>query len=90
MADTGNPSDSADKFMLRLPDGMRSAIAAEARRNKRSMNAEIVALLQERFPLAATGPAVTRAEALLEEQCGLLREILAAVRGKGDAAADPG
>ncbi|PTU70759.1 Arc family DNA-binding protein [Chromobacterium haemolyticum] len=32
----------SDKFMLRLPDGMRSRIAEAAKTNGRSMNAEIV------------------------------------------------
>ncbi|QOD84862.1 Arc family DNA-binding protein [Chromobacterium haemolyticum] len=32
----------SDKFMLRLPDGMRSRIAKAAKTNGRSMNAEIV------------------------------------------------
>ena len=31
-----------DKFMLRLPDGMRDVVKAAADANKRSMNAEIV------------------------------------------------
>lgn len=31
-----------DKFMLRLPDGMRDAIKAAAKREGRSMNAQIV------------------------------------------------
>lgn len=35
----------SDKFMLRLPDGMRDRIAASAKENNRSMNAEIVARL---------------------------------------------
>lgn len=37
----------SDKFMLRLPDGMREQIRAEAEANHRSMNAEIVAALDE-------------------------------------------
>lgn len=40
------PSDLADKFMLRLPDGMRDRIAEAARTNGRSMNAEIIYRLQ--------------------------------------------
>jgi hypothetical protein len=36
----------SDKFMLRLPDGMRDRIAEVAKQNGRSMNAEIVARLQ--------------------------------------------
>ncbi|EIL98231.1 Arc family DNA-binding protein [Rhodanobacter sp. 115] len=41
------PSDQQDKFMLRLPDGMREQIAGAAKANNRSMNAEIVARLQD-------------------------------------------
>ena len=40
----------SDKFMLRLPDGMRDRIKLAADANNRSMNAEIVALLEEKFP----------------------------------------
>lgn len=41
----GFPSDGLHKFLLRLPDGMRDAIASLARSNGRSMNAEIVSRL---------------------------------------------
>lgn len=40
------PSDKADKFVVRFPDGMRDRIAEAAKANNRSMNAEIVARLQ--------------------------------------------
>lgn len=43
------PSDVADKFLLRLPDGMRERIAEAAKANGRSMNAEIAARLEESF-----------------------------------------
>jgi hypothetical protein len=43
------PSESADKFLLRLPDGMRERIAREAKLNKRTMNAEIITRLEESF-----------------------------------------
>ncbi|HFP9395564.1 TPA: Arc family DNA-binding protein [Raoultella ornithinolytica] len=36
-----------DKFMLRFPDGMRDAIAERAKRNGRSMNSEIVQILED-------------------------------------------
>lgn len=39
-------SKTADKFVVRLPEGMRDRIAVEARRNHRSMNSEIVARLE--------------------------------------------
>ncbi|HBC0253459.1 TPA: Arc family DNA-binding protein [Salmonella enterica subsp. enterica serovar Napoli] len=35
-----------DKFMVRFPDGMRDAIAERAKRNGRSMNSEIVHILE--------------------------------------------
>ena len=38
---------NSDKFMLRLPDGMRDAIAEFAKQSGRSMNAEIVYRLQQ-------------------------------------------
>jgi DnaJ-domain-containing protein 1 len=40
----------SDKFMLRLPDGMRDRIKLAADRNNRSMNAEIVATLEDAYP----------------------------------------
>lgn len=40
------PSQLAERFQVRLPDGMRDRLRAEAEANKRSMNAEIVARLE--------------------------------------------
>jgi hypothetical protein len=40
------PSEQADKFVLRLPDGMRDRIRATAEANSRSMNAGMVARLE--------------------------------------------
>lgn len=40
------PSGRLDQVALRLPDGMRDRIKAEAEANNRSMNAEIVARLE--------------------------------------------
>lgn len=42
------PQDQ-DKFIVRLPDGMRDRIKAAADANNRSMNAEIVARLSDSF-----------------------------------------
>lgn len=41
------PSQSQDKFVLRLPDGMRDKIAALAKSAGRTMNAEIVQRLEQ-------------------------------------------
>jgi plasmid stability protein len=46
------PSDQQDKFMLRLPDGMRERIKAKAEENGRSMNSEIVDTLERAYPVA--------------------------------------
>ncbi|GAB1581724.1 Arc family DNA-binding protein [Phyllobacterium phragmitis] len=40
------PSEEKDRFMVRLPDGMRDKLKAVADANKRTMNAEIVARLE--------------------------------------------
>jgi hypothetical protein len=44
-----------DKFMLRLPEGVRERIADAARANNRSMNAEIVARLEETLSHGVVG-----------------------------------
>lgn len=45
----------ADKFIVRLPSGMRERIAEAAKANNRSMNAEIVARIQHSFAVEAQG-----------------------------------
>ncbi len=40
-------SRGADKFVVRLPDGMRARIAEVARHYHRSMNSEIIARLEK-------------------------------------------
>ena len=44
------PSRNLDKIVIRVPDGMRERIAAVAAENKRSVNAELVALLEGYYP----------------------------------------
>lgn len=55
----------SQKFIVRLPEGMRARIKAAADRNSRSMNAEIVATLAERYP---SPPSL---DALLAEAVGM-------------------
>jgi hypothetical protein len=43
------PSRTADQFVIRLPEGMRESIAAAAKNNNRSMNAEIIARIAQTF-----------------------------------------
>ncbi|HGI8193115.1 TPA: Arc family DNA-binding protein [Citrobacter freundii] len=41
------PSQMQDKFNLRFPDGMRDAVAERAKRNGRSMNSEIIQIIED-------------------------------------------
>ena len=41
------PSQVQDKFTVRFPDGMRDEIAEQAKKNNRSMNAEIILALEK-------------------------------------------
>ncbi|AIS15508.1 hypothetical protein JM49_28655 [Pseudomonas chlororaphis subsp. aurantiaca] len=50
-----------DKFVVRLPDGLRPSISAQARANHRSMNGEIIFRLEHSLQL----------EELYEHQCRL-------------------
>lgn len=43
------PSAKQDQFVVRLPDGMRDQIKYAAELNNRSMNAEIVARIEQSF-----------------------------------------
>jgi len=45
------PSQQQDKFVLRLPDGLRDRIKVAADKSGRSMNAEIVQLLEREYPV---------------------------------------
>ena len=65
-----------DKFIVRLPDGMRDRIAEAAKANNRSMNSEIVARLLASFDGPPVSPAqVDRA----------LDDILAMLQAKLDS-----
>jgi hypothetical protein len=44
------PLQPQDKYVLRMPDGLRDRIKAYAERHGRSMNTEIVRVLEREFP----------------------------------------
>lgn len=71
-------SRDADKYVVRFPDGMRDRIAEVAKANNRSMNAEIIARLQESLDAPATAPehVELKLAQLLEENIGV-RVLLA-------------
>lgn len=47
MSEKDYPSQIAPRFNVRFPDGMRDELAELAAKNRRSVNAEIVARLQD-------------------------------------------
>lgn len=44
------PSEEAERFQVRMPPGLRDRIKWYSERNGRSMNAEIVATLEDKYP----------------------------------------
>lgn len=56
-------SRTADKFVVRLPDGLRERIADLAKRRHRSMNNEIVALLVKHVDSGEEAPSVVEYQA---------------------------
>lgn len=79
MAD-GKPGRGSDQFPLRLPDGMREQLKASADKNGRSMNAEIVALLDDAVMLQAQVEALTLERDMTERDRGRLAKDLRDLR----------
>lgn len=59
-------SREQDKFVVRLPEGLRPQIAAIARTNNRSMNGEIISRLQQSLAF----------EELAQRQSQLISQLL--------------
>lgn len=47
------PSQIADQYMLRFPDGMRKHVKSQAKENGRTMNAEIIYRLEQAYRATA-------------------------------------
>jgi hypothetical protein len=45
-----SPSRSLDKIIIRLPDGLKERIRRVAEKNDRSVNAELLVLLERAYP----------------------------------------
>ena len=61
------PQQTVEKFVIRLPKGMRSRIADISRRSHRSMNSEIIARLEESMALIES-PTSTDVSVDLQDQ----------------------
>ncbi len=72
------PSEAAERFQVRLPEGMRNRIKKAAEENGRSMNAEIVQRLDESFsePLILPPDLMLRIEKLAREHGTLPRSLI--------------
>lgn len=55
----------SDKVIIRLPDGMRDRIKAAADANGRSMNSEIVATLEDKYPVPVASMSISDLEAIV-------------------------
>lgn len=53
------PTQTDPQFKLRFPADLKTRVEHAAAENNRSMNAEIVAALEEKFPPIVSGPATT-------------------------------
>lgn len=80
---TNYPSDAADKYVLRFPDGMRERLKQAAAVNNRTLNAEIVARLSASFDRTSVGlPAEVNSEiAALEGRAEILALRVELARG---------
>lgn len=85
-SDSKYPSELAERFQVRLPEGMRDRIKAAAADNNRSMNAEIVATLAEKYPapLSETEQEfIDFLASLTNEDVGALLEAIGRARAIG-------
>lgn len=79
------PSRSQDQFIVRLPEGMRDRIKAAAEANNRSMNAEIVATLEEKYPAGLAADAIEEFLTALVQRGSISEENASAVMKRVDA-----
>ena len=82
------PSDKQDKFMLRFPEGMRERIRVAAEKSGRSMNAEIVARLDESFRSVEMLERVSDMSAELDRKLEGVRKEMQLMEKAKDEAAD--
>lgn len=79
------PSDEADRFLVRMPPGMRDRIAEVAKASGRSMNAEIVLRLEQSFEQAARPLGILELQQALAEERGRvaadLKAMLSSITG---------
>ncbi|MBA1204749.1 MULTISPECIES: Arc family DNA-binding protein [Pseudomonas] len=84
-------SRTADKFVVRLPDGMREKIADIAKDNHRSMNSEIIDRLTLSIAQDEEGDLTVRTLAQVTRRCEELEQQLAELKAnQGTETPKPG
>lgn len=64
MAQRSHSRDS-DKYIIRMPDGLRGRIKSHAAANNRTMNAEIISVLEAAFPAPVEDDLLIAAKAVV-------------------------
>jgi len=84
------PIREYDRFILRLPDGLRERLASRAKANERSMNAEVIQILEEGMNETSTARIRELEDILrgIERDEQLLRARLDEIRVRKEAAKD--
>jgi len=84
------PIREYDRFILRLPDGLRERLASRAKANERSMNAEVIQILEEGMDETSTARIRELEDILrgIERDEQLLRARLDEIRIRKEAAKD--
>jgi len=88
MNEKAYPSQQLDKFQLRMPSGMRERIRIAAEKSGRSMNAEIVARLEESFRTGETFERFNVMSVALDEKLEKVREEIDHMEKSKSEAAD--
>ena len=68
-------AQNQEKFVLRMPDGMRDRIKSAAKLNNRSMNAEIIDTLEEHYPPISDDPLMEELHHLLAKSMSDIEKI---------------
>lgn len=84
----GFDSRTADKFVLRMPDGLRARIATQAGEHSRSMNAEIIHRLERGIRSAEIITVQNQLITQLSKQIEQLRRDLELATLRGDVAVE--
>lgn len=65
------PSGRQDQYIVRFPSGLREIVKAQAARNRRSMNAEIVVAIEAAMQMTAGQVSEATAPAVIDQNSAL-------------------